>query len=198
MPHWIFNCRNHCCPKRSSSIFNIFVSYFEYLGRCNEYKRIFETKMEKIVFTTGTFNMIHPGHIRFLNKAKELGDKLVVFLDSDKKNESLKGHKAIFSYYERAEILEELKSIDHVFNYDSNLDIDFFLQKHWRKDSLLFVKAQDYTLDSMDSELVKMLNRFQVSIGLIPYDKGYSTTKIFDKIYNRIFDETNENIKVDE
>lgn len=154
--------------------------------------------MEKIVFTTGTFNMIHPGHIRFLNKAKELGDKLIVFLDNDKKNESLKGHKAIFSYYERAEILEELKSIDHVFNYDSNLDIDFFLQKHWRKDSLLFVKAQDYTLDSMDPELVKMLNRFQVSIGLIPYDKEYSTTKIFDKIYSRIFDEINENVRLEE
>lgn len=66
---------------------------------------------KKVIITYGTFDLTHIGHIRFLKRAKKLGDYLIVALSTDEFN-GLKGKKSFFSYEERKEILESIKFVD--------------------------------------------------------------------------------------
>lgn len=71
--------------------------------------------MKKIVLVGGCFDVLHPGHVIFLEKAKKCGDKLVVLLESDEKVKKLKGVKRpVHNQKERARVLSALKSVDHV------------------------------------------------------------------------------------
>jgi len=74
---------------------------------------------KKIIFTNGCFDLIHIGHIRYLEEAKKLGDILVVAINSDKSVRTIKGEKhPIISQNERAEILAALEMIDYVTIFD--------------------------------------------------------------------------------
>ena len=71
--------------------------------------------MKKIVLVGGCFDVLHPGHVIFLEKAKKAGDKLVVLLESDERVKKLKGIKRpVHNQKERAEVLLALKSVDQV------------------------------------------------------------------------------------
>ncbi len=71
--------------------------------------------MRKIVLAGGCFDVLHPGHIVFLQKAKKLGDVLVVLLESDEKIKQLKGqNRPFFTQKERAEVLRSVKFVDQV------------------------------------------------------------------------------------
>jgi len=71
--------------------------------------------MKKVVLVGGCFDVLHPGHVIFLEKAKKEGDKLVVLLESDERVKKLKGVKRpVHSQTERARVLSALKSVDHV------------------------------------------------------------------------------------
>lgn len=67
-----------------------------------------------VVYTTGTFDLLHVGHVRLLKKAKELGDYLVVGVKSDEFIEHTKGKKSIFPCWERAEMVGALGCVDEV------------------------------------------------------------------------------------
>ncbi len=72
-----------------------------------------------LVFTNGCFDLLHPGHIRYLEKARALGDALIVGLNSDRSVKQLKGPtRPIFPEAERAEILAALESVDYVTVFD--------------------------------------------------------------------------------
>lgn len=74
-------------------------------------------KIEITVLVGGCFDVLHPGHIVFLEKAKKLGDQLVVLLESDKKVRLLKGdNRPIHTQIERAKILQALRYVDMVIN----------------------------------------------------------------------------------
>lgn len=71
--------------------------------------------MGKVILVGGCFDILHPGHIVFLEKAKKLGSKLVVLLESDEKVKKLKGiNRPVHSQKERAKILKALRSVDSV------------------------------------------------------------------------------------
>ncbi|MGB7070321.1 MAG: adenylyltransferase/cytidyltransferase family protein, partial [Pyrinomonadaceae bacterium] len=75
--------------------------------------------MEKIVFTNGCFDIIHPGHIALLEEAKRLGTKLIVGINSDASVRAIKGpERPIMSASERASILRALTSVDEVRIFD--------------------------------------------------------------------------------
>ena len=77
--------------------------------------------MEKIVFTNGCFDIIHPGHIDLLERAKMLGTKLIVGINSDESVRAIKGvERPFLSENERKAILEGLKSVDEVRVFDEN------------------------------------------------------------------------------
>jgi len=74
--------------------------------------------MKKIVITYGTFDMFHIGHLKLLQRLKDLGDELIVAVSTDSFNE-IKGKKVMIPYEQRAEIVENIKCVDSVIAEDS-------------------------------------------------------------------------------
>ena len=75
--------------------------------------------MAKTVITFGTFDVLHVGHVRVLNRAAEFGDRLVVGVSSDALNFSKKGRNPVFSQDERVELVSNMKVVDEVFVEES-------------------------------------------------------------------------------
>lgn len=74
---------------------------------------------KRLVFTNGCFDLLHPGHVRYLTEARKLGDALVVALNSDRSVRALKGEgRPILNERERAEIISALAAVDYVFVFD--------------------------------------------------------------------------------
>jgi glycerol-3-phosphate cytidylyltransferase len=83
------------------------------------------------VITFGTFDVLHVGHVRVLNRAADLGDRLVVGVSSDALNFSKKGRTAIFTQDERLEIVSNIKAVDAVFVEESlELKREYVLEHH--------------------------------------------------------------------
>ena len=80
-----------------------------------------KAKGERVVFTNGCFDLLHPGHTRYLAEARQLGDLLIVAVNSDRSVRDLKGSgRPIFPQEERAEILASLKAVDYVTIFDDS------------------------------------------------------------------------------
>lgn len=91
-----------------------------------EIRNQFKSQNKKVVFTNGTFDILHAGHVDYLNKSKEFGDVLIVGLNSDSSMKKIKGDKRpIVKQSERAFILANLKAVDFVtiFNEDTPYEI---------------------------------------------------------------------------
>lgn len=129
----------------------------------------------KIVFTNGCFDILHLGHISYLRKAKELGDVLIIGLNSDSSVKRLKGEqRPINCEFDRAKMLEALEFVDFVVIFDE--DTPSALIEKLRPDIL--VKGADYKGKSVaGSEFVKELV-------LIDFVDGKSTSKMIEKIKN--------------
>jgi D-beta-D-heptose 7-phosphate kinase/D-beta-D-heptose 1-phosphate adenosyltransferase len=81
--------------------------------------------MKKQIFVNGTFDILHKGHLELLNYAKSLGDYLLVAIDSDRRVKEKKGFtRPIYNLEERKFFLENLKSVDEVFTFDSDLELE--------------------------------------------------------------------------
>lgn len=139
------------------------------------------------IYTSGCYNLIGPHHIDFLRKARKLGDELIVFLDSDKRNKELKPGKVFYSWNDRRKMLLELTSVSSVSKLNSFADVDELLSFNANKEAI-FVKGRDYDISTMDSELMKVLDRWNVPIAFIPLIPGYSTTSLVEKIAEEYFD----------
>ena len=149
--------------------------------------RLVEHIMGNTIITTGTFNLIHPGHIHFLKRAKSLGDRLVVLLDSDERNKELKEEKRLFSFEERREILQSLSFVDCVKQYDGPTKLFKTILALETRDgsNLFFVKGGDYNIGSMDQDQLRILRSMRATVVFLEYKKGYSTTEIFEEIWLR-------------
>ncbi len=89
------------------------------LERAYEVVRELKRQGKRVVFTNGCFDLLHPGHTRYLAEARKLGDVLLVALNSDQSVRELKGHgRPILPENERAEILAALESVDYVTIFD--------------------------------------------------------------------------------
>jgi len=133
-------------------------------------------KDKKIVFTNGCFDLLHFGHISYLQKAKSLGDILIVGLNSDSSVRTLKGStRPINSEFQRACMLGALYFVDFVviFNEDTPLK----LIKALKPDVL--VKGGDYKeKELVGADLVS-------KVELIPFEEGFSTTGLIEKIKDK-------------
>lgn len=127
----------------------------------------------KIVFTNGCFDIIHVGHIRYLKKAKELGDLLVVGLNTDNSVKRLKGkNRPIIRQNDRAEILAALEYVDYVVLFNETTPER--LIKDIRPDIL--VKGGDYKISEIVGRNTAKMTR------TIPLTEGKSTSDIISKI----------------
>lgn len=131
---------------------------------------------KKIVFTNGCFDILHRGHVEYLAKAAQLGDILIVGLNSDKSVRRLKGKgRPINDEISRAVVLSALESVFCVVIFDE--DTPENLIKEINPDVL--VKGSDYKIDEIaGADFVKQHGGEVVTIDLV---KGFSTTNIIEK-----------------
>lgn len=132
---------------------------------------------KKIVFTNGCFDLIHAGHVTYLEEAKELGDILVLGLNSDYSVKKIKGEKRpILLEKDRIKVLSALESINYIIIFDSSTPYN--LIKEIKPDIL--VKGGDWKIeDIVGYDLVIKNNGIVRSLSLV---KGVSTTDIIEKI----------------
>ncbi len=133
--------------------------------------------MAKVVFTNGCFDLIHPGHIDLLNKAKALGDKLVVGLNSDSSVRQMKGvGRPVVSQEARKAVLLGLKAVDDVVIFDELTPENII--REIRPDVL--VKGGDWPVDQIvGADFVKGNGGEVVSIPLVD---GFSTSQILAEL----------------
>jgi len=133
---------------------------------------------ERIVFTNGVFDLIHPGHILYLEEAAQLGTKLIIGLNSDSSAKTLnKGdHRPINDEIARAIVISALKSVDAVVLFDESTPIS--LIEAIKPDTL--VKGGDYSIDQIVGADIVIANGGQVKT--LQFVEGYSTTAIEQKI----------------
>lgn len=135
---------------------------------------------KKVVFTNGCFDILHAGHVTYLAKARELGDLLIVGLNTDSSVQLLKGPKRpIVPQSDRAILLCALESVSYVTLFDDETPIE--LIKELKPDIL--VKGEDYA-DKLvvGQEFVESIGG---SVELITLVKGRGTTNIIDEVVKR-------------
>ena len=126
----------------------------------------------KIVFTNGCFDILHIGHVRYLQHAKRLGDVLIVGLNSDRSVSGIKPGRPVNSEKNRAEVLAALAVVDYVVVFPEKTPYN--LIKAVKPDIL--VKGGDWKKeDIIGSDVAKETYS-------LPYVKGISTTGIIEKI----------------
>lgn len=132
---------------------------------------------KKIVFTNGCFDIIHAGHVRYLRQAKNLGDCLIVGLNSDSSVKKLKGEdRPINNECDRAEVLGELKAVDYVVIFEE-LTAEKIIAA-LKPD--IYAKGGDYTPQSLPEAPV--VAAYGGEIKILPFVDGKSTTGIINKI----------------
>ncbi len=135
--------------------------------------------MEKVVFTNGCFDLIHPGHIELLERARKLGTKLIVGINSDDSVRKIKGYPKPFqTQQERAAILRGLRSVDEVLIFD-----DLTPEKIIREiEPSVLVKGGDWKVKEIIGADFVLKNGGEVFS--IPLKEGFSSSKIVEKIQN--------------
>ncbi len=136
-----------------------------------------ELEGEKIVFTNGCFDIVHRGHVDYLSRAKDLGTRLVLGLNSDVSVQRLKGsNRPIVDEQSRAILLAAFQFIDMVVLFDE--DTPYELIKALQPDVL--VKGSDYNAKDIVGYDVLMAKGGRVET--IDFVEGFSTTSIVEKI----------------
>ncbi|MFH1429731.1 MAG: D-glycero-beta-D-manno-heptose 1-phosphate adenylyltransferase [Candidatus Margulisiibacteriota bacterium] len=137
----------------------------------------FKDTGKKIVFTNGCFDLLHVGHIRYLQEAKKIGDILVIGLNSDRSVRQLKGpSRPIVQEDDRAEILAAFEMVDYVTIFDEDTPIETI--KLLKPD--IQVKGGDYKKDDLPETPV--VEAYGGKVVILPFVEGKSTTDIEEKI----------------
>lgn len=136
---------------------------------------------ETVVFTNGCFDLLHLGHVDYLEKARELGNRLVIGLNTDDSVSRFKGpERPLQDQNSRARILASLQFVDLVvfFNEDTPFDLISTLIPN------VLVKGSDYLAENIvGADVVKKAGGVVKTIDFVP---GYSTTRIVEKIKRTI------------
>lgn len=134
---------------------------------------------ERIVFTNGCFDLLHLGHVDYLAKAKDLGERLIIGVNTDSSVKRLKGeHRPLQDENSRLHILAALQSVDAVVLFDE--DTPYELIKEIEPDIL--VKGADYKIENIVGYDI-VVSRGG-SVQTIEFIEGYSTTLIEKRILN--------------
>ena len=137
------------------------------------------TENKTVVFTNGCFDLLHPGHTRYMQMARDLGDVLIVALNGDRAVRELKGNsRPILKENERAEVMAALACVDYVMIFDD-------ISPRETIAALLpdiLVKGGDWGVDAI-------IGREEVEAGggkvmSLPFVEGVSTTEIIERILN--------------
>ena len=138
---------------------------------------ILRSNQQSIVFTNGCFDLLHPGHLDYLTKAKALGDVLILGINDDNSVKTLKGEtRPINKLNDRMLMLAGLESVDFITPFSENTPLK--LIKSIQPDFL--VKGGDYTKDKIVG--AEFVEEEGGKVEIIPFLEGYSSTSIIDRI----------------
>lgn len=134
---------------------------------------------QRLVFTNGCFDLLHVGHVRYLQAARELGDRLVVAVNGDASVRALKGPtRPINTEFERAEVLAALGCVDFVIIFHEERVTDLLTEIRPQ----LYVKGGDYTADSLDRGELAALHQIGSEIRILGLVPGKSTTTTLARV----------------
>lgn len=142
-------------------------------------RQIWRTEGKKVVFTNGCYDILHPGHIRLLERARSLGDVLILALNTDASVQRMKGcSRPFFDQHTRAELALHLEAVTAVtfFNEDTPRDLIAALVPD------VLVKGADWAHFIAGREEVEAAGG---EVYALPLEPGYSTTDIAEKIIAR-------------
>ncbi len=145
-----------------------------------DYRQALERLGKKLVFTSGCFDLLHVGHVRYLHDARELGDALCIAMNSDASVRGLKGpDRPINNESDRAEVLLGLSSVDVVVVFDEERTTNLIntIKPH------IFAKGGDYTVETLNPEERAALQQVGCQIEILPEVKGKSTTATLAKLH---------------
>jgi rfaE bifunctional protein nucleotidyltransferase chain/domain len=132
-----------------------------------------------LVATNGCFDLLHVGHVRYLQAARALGDLLAVGLNGDRSVRELKGKgRPITGERDRAEILAALQCVDLVTIFPEMRATKFIEASH----PGIYVKGGDYSPETLNEEERTLLDEIGAEIRFIPFEAGYSTSRLLEQI----------------
>jgi rfaE bifunctional protein nucleotidyltransferase chain/domain len=134
---------------------------------------------KKLVATNGCFDLLHPGHVFYLEAARKLGDALLIGLNGDESVRGLKGPgRPINSQEDRALVLAALESVSGVCIFAERGAARFLS----RAEPDVYVKGGDYTLETMNQEERRLVEQHGGKVAVIAFTPGKSTTALLKKI----------------
>jgi rfaE bifunctional protein nucleotidyltransferase chain/domain len=138
-----------------------------------------QARGQRLVLTNGCFDLLHVGHVRYLQQARALGDALVVAVNGDESVRALKGPtRPINSETDRAEVLAGLGCVDFVTIFPAVRVTDVIT----RIRPQVYAKGGDYTVDSLDASEREALQAAGSEIQILSLVPGKSTTSIVQKL----------------
>ena len=144
-----------------------------------KWRAAFRATGKKLVVTNGCFDILHPGHVTYLETARNFGDALLVGINGDAAVRDLKGRgRPVNSEADRAVVLAALDSVSAVCIFPTKTATDFL--KAAQPD--IYVKGGDYTLETLNQDERKAVEAAGGAIRIIPFVPGKSTTALLEKI----------------
>ncbi|HXI85077.1 MAG TPA: D-glycero-beta-D-manno-heptose 1-phosphate adenylyltransferase [Verrucomicrobiae bacterium] len=134
---------------------------------------------KKVVATNGCFDLVHYGHVNYLQRAKELGELLIVGLNGDRSVRQLKGRgRPLVPQQQRAKVLAALACVDAVVIFPERRAHRFLgtVQPD------VYVKGGDYRPETLDARERAVLTAIGSKVRILPFVKGFSTTRLIAKI----------------
>jgi rfaE bifunctional protein nucleotidyltransferase chain/domain len=133
----------------------------------------------KLVLTNGCFDLLHPGHVRYLQAARALGDALVVAINGDDSVRALNGEgRPLNTERDRAEVVAALECVDHVVIFPE-VRVTRVLEK---VRPAIYVKGGDYTPATLHPEERAALEKIGTEIRILPFEPGHSTSTLIEKM----------------
>jgi rfaE bifunctional protein nucleotidyltransferase chain/domain len=147
------------------------------VGDASSQVKAWQKAGEKVVFTNGCFDLVHLGHVDYLEKARNLGDRLVLGLNTDSSVSRFKGpERPLQDQNSRARVLASMQFVDLVVFFDEDTPLNLISQLIPN----ILVKGSDYLAENIvGADVVKKNGGEVKTIDFVP---GYSTTRIVEKI----------------
>jgi rfaE bifunctional protein nucleotidyltransferase chain/domain len=146
-----------------------------------EYVRLLSEELRRngsvIVFTNGIFDLLHPGHVHYLDEARNLGTHLLVALNSDASTKRVKGEqRPLNSLAARAEVLAALEAVSFVTWFEEDTPAEIIRSAHPN----ILVKGSDWKKEKIVGK--ELVESYGGKVLTIPYLSGYSTSALIEKI----------------
>jgi len=144
-----------------------------------QWRAALRARGKKLVVTNGCFDLLHLGHVTYLETARQQGDALLIGLNGDGSVRQLKGpDRPLNGEYDRAAVLSALESVDGVCIFAERTATRFLASAQ----PDIYVKGGDYTLETLEADERRAVEQGGGKIVIIPFVPGKSTTELLKKI----------------